>query len=679
MTPGSVIAGKYQLLRRVGQGGMGEVWAAFHAEMGREVAIKLIHRESPDFAARLKREAIAYGRLEHQNVVRVYDTGETEQGDPFLVMELLKGETLEARMARVGVLEAAEAIEIGIAVARALRAAHSAGIIHRDLKPANVFLHRAGQSEAAEVKVLDFGVSKIMELSGSPATMTGALVGSPAYMSPEASRSLKEIDTRADLWSFGVLLFEMLSGTRPFKAPTIVGVVVEILSAPIPRLRAVAPDADERLDDIIAGCLVRELDGRYQSANAIIDALRPVLASMSPTGRIDLKKRSPPAAFSAPRPAAPAAPKPPRPPPSIPPPGDGDGEEATSLMKVDELQRGRGGAPAPPRVVDDEDQATSLIKVGELQRGPSAPMAPPPRPPPPQPPPSNGPWDSPPPHRLAETAAARRAPPPEPSRPPAEPPRSSWGPAPPAAPQPGAPLGPASFLQTAPLPIHLAPPADEGELVTAPLGARADGSPAREPPPNVPPPFGSGPMVAAPVGLPAGVPLVAPVAPPIAGPVAAQETLVIPWEAPAANRRRMLAVVAVLGVLVVIGLVALLSLDSPGAADGAVASASASASAATAPPAASPAKVAGLAPTASAAPVKTATAADKLAGALSLSSRSTVKVIIDGVSAGKTPIVGLAVPPGDHQVVFVHPTKGQRQMTIHVEAGETVQRNVRFD
>src|SRR6185436_19409809 len=172
---------------------MGEVWAALHLTMGREVAIKLLNSESPDLAARLKREAMACGRLEHPNIVRVYDIGETNTGQPFLVMELLMGETLARRMARKRLPKEA-ALGIALDVARALRTAHAASIVHRDLKPANVYLHRGADGEGKEVKVLDFGVSKILTPDDVAFTVTGMLVGSPAYMSPEQAQASKQID-----------------------------------------------------------------------------------------------------------------------------------------------------------------------------------------------------------------------------------------------------------------------------------------------------------------------------------------------------------------------------------------------------------------------------------------------------------------------------------------------------
>ncbi len=255
---------------------MGEVWAAVHTEMRREVALKLIYGDNPDLAVRLKREAQACGRLEHPNVVRIYDIGSTDDGDPFLIMQLLTGETLADRLVRRRRLPPVEALWIALDIARALRAAHAANIIHRDLKPANIYLHRGLDSEGEEVKVLDFGVSKILSVGDMAFTVTGALVGSPAYMSPEQARASKEIDPRADLWSLGVLLFEMLTGRRPFPSASPMGAIAEILSEPIPLVSSLVPGIDPRIVEAVSRCMTRDVDQRIQSAAEFIELLRPV-------------------------------------------------------------------------------------------------------------------------------------------------------------------------------------------------------------------------------------------------------------------------------------------------------------------------------------------------------------------------------------------------------------------
>jgi serine/threonine-protein kinase len=379
MSEEAPIAGKYRLLRRIGGGAMGEVWAALHVEMRREVALKLIHENSPELGMRLTREGQALGRLEHQNIVRVYDIGATDSGDPFLVMELLSGETLADRLARVVRLPQEDAVGIALQIALALRAAHEAAVVHRDLKPANVFLHRSAIGET--VKVLDFGVSKLLALDMA-FTATGALIGSPAYMSPEAARALKDIDPRADLWSLGVLLFEMVAGARPFVSPTVVGIVAEILSAPIPRLSSVVPSVDPRLDELVARCLVRDVDRRVASADEVIDALAAIATAPAPSAA-----EAPAPVDDPPTPVASEAvatavfdpatiPRAPRPPVVADPDPEPDSNRPTTLLKGKEamavktraaaaIGASKASRPFPrvPRVHEvDPDEDATIVK-----------------------------------------------------------------------------------------------------------------------------------------------------------------------------------------------------------------------------------------------------------------------------------------------------------------------------
>jgi len=287
------------------------------------------------FEERLKREALACGRLEHPNIVRVYDIGETETGSPFLVMELLKGETLARRLERMHRLPPVDAIRITLDIARALRVAHTADVIHRDLKPANVFLHRAAEEEEEVVKVVDFGVSKIVSMDPAAFTVTGALVGSPAYMSPEQARATKQIDPRADVWSLGALLFEMIAGRRAFPSPSPVGVLAQIMGDPVPTLASILPEVDPRLDAVVRRCLERDLDQLLQSAASLLEALGPVLTSMTE------------------RPAAPHAP----------------------VVPVEELPtavlEGSEAHDLPwPRARADDDEPTSLLQVEVNARRP---------------------------------------------------------------------------------------------------------------------------------------------------------------------------------------------------------------------------------------------------------------------------------------------------------------------
>jgi serine/threonine-protein kinase len=278
MASDSLIAGKYRLNKKIGRGAMGVVWSALDVGLGREVAIKLLDRQHEVLQARLVREAQACARLDHENVVHVYEVGETAKGEPFLVMELLVGRSLGEHLAEVRRIEPAAALVIARSLGRALRAAHEKGIVHRDLKPDNIFLQRVHDADAPgleieRVKVLDFGVSKLDLGDGGMSTVTGALVGSPAYMSPEQARGQKGIDGRSDLWSFGVVLFEMIAGRRPFPS-TSLRVITEITEDAIPTLASVVPGVDPRLDAIVSRCLTRDVAQRMPSAQALLDALR---------------------------------------------------------------------------------------------------------------------------------------------------------------------------------------------------------------------------------------------------------------------------------------------------------------------------------------------------------------------------------------------------------------------
>jgi eukaryotic-like serine/threonine-protein kinase len=278
MTPGTLIGGKYRLSRQLGAGGMGVVWSAVNVAVSREVALKLILGSSEDLAHRLLREARACGSLRHRNIVEVYDVDRTAEGAPFLVMELLTGETLSELLKRQRRLDPAQAAGFARDVALALVAAHAAGIIHRDLKPANVFLHEEAGADERLVKigkVLDFGVSKNngAEAPDGLVTQTGALLGSPAYMSPEQARGSRDIDHRSDIWSLGVVLFEMLTGVRPFKGdPTQLQVAIHV--EPIPLVSRFVRTVDPALVGIVSRCLERDVALRVQTAAELAELLK---------------------------------------------------------------------------------------------------------------------------------------------------------------------------------------------------------------------------------------------------------------------------------------------------------------------------------------------------------------------------------------------------------------------
>lgn len=275
MDSGDLVGGKYRLTQRLGAGAMGTVWAAINERTGRKVALKLILHPTDDLRYRLLREARACGSLEHRNIVEIYDVGETKSGDPFLVMQLLTGETLADLLSRRRTIQPQPAAGIGRDIASALGAAHEARIVHRDLKPANIFLYREGGHGSEDdfvLKVLDFGVSKNLASGDGHATVPGMMIGSPAYMSPEQIRMAKDVDHRTDIWSLGIILFELLTGTRPFVGMS-EEIVRQILTAPIPtvssRMRHVPPE----LDAIVTRCLSRNRDERYHDTKELARTL----------------------------------------------------------------------------------------------------------------------------------------------------------------------------------------------------------------------------------------------------------------------------------------------------------------------------------------------------------------------------------------------------------------------
>ncbi len=242
LLPNTMIAGRYRILDVLGEGGMGTVYRAEQPALHRQVALKVVRAElsaDASMVARFEREAYASSRISSPHVVVVHDFGRAESGLLYLIMELLEGESLAARMEREGPLPVGESLRICRDVARALEVAHAAGIVHRDLKPDNVFLTTQG-----DVKVVDFGIARIVEGPGGPtagnATMTGMIVGTPVYMSPEAI-SRAPVGPATDLYALGVMLYELIGGEPPFMASEAVILMSQHLTAPPPPLEKLAP------------------------------------------------------------------------------------------------------------------------------------------------------------------------------------------------------------------------------------------------------------------------------------------------------------------------------------------------------------------------------------------------------------------------------------------------------
>jgi serine/threonine-protein kinase len=277
--PGDVIAGKYRLERELGRGAMGTVWAAVHVTLSQRVAIKLISGDqsrSPEARLRFGVEAKAAARLRSRHVVQVYDDGETPDGTPYIVMEYLEGETLEQRIERQRDMGLPEAVRITSHVGRALARAHAQGVVHRDLKSGNIFLARTDDDELGWVaKVLDFGVAKVLtEVTGPSATKTGTIVGTPLFMSPEQIRGASQVDHRADLYSLGMVFYNMVTGSHAFDGPSYSDVLVAICTEALPDIRVAAPWLPPSLGSWFDKACARDREQRFQSADEMIEALQ---------------------------------------------------------------------------------------------------------------------------------------------------------------------------------------------------------------------------------------------------------------------------------------------------------------------------------------------------------------------------------------------------------------------
>jgi serine/threonine-protein kinase len=305
---GQIIEGKYRIVRLLGEGGMGAVYEGENVRIHRRVAIKVLHSnvaENVDAVQRFEREAQAAGRIGSDHIVEVLDLGNLPEGDRFMVMEYLDGESLSGRIQSRGRLTPREAAPLMVQLLEGLGAAHGAGIIHRDLKPDNVYLLRSKKGTGDFVKILDFGISKFNKLnsdSGMSMTRTGAVMGTPYYMSPEQAKGSKEMDHRSDLYSAGVILYEAITGQVPFNAETFNELIFKIvLEAPAPPQTHV-PDLDPAFSSIMQKSMAREQRDRFQSAQEFSDALGAWLGSGQGVAAVPLAQTPAPGAPGAPRP-----------------------------------------------------------------------------------------------------------------------------------------------------------------------------------------------------------------------------------------------------------------------------------------------------------------------------------------------------------------------------------------
>ncbi len=306
---GSIAGGKYKILRLIGQGNMGSVYEGQNVAIGKRVALKFVHTGAigDSTLARFHREARAISAIDSAHIVQVFDTGETLEGEPFLVMELLHGESLGAVLAREGKVPVPVAVRFGVQALRGLRRAHAARIVHRDLKPDNLLLVK-GDDDELLVKIVDFGLSKLiaarLEAGGDPdsvdrqstaphsvgprshssrnvaLTQDGTLIGTPLYMSPEQMEARPDIDHRTDIWSMGAILYEMLTGEPPFPETSYARLVLAVCGSDAPDVRRRTPEVPARVASAVAKALSRSRADRFQTAEDFLRVLTDIGAEL---------------------------------------------------------------------------------------------------------------------------------------------------------------------------------------------------------------------------------------------------------------------------------------------------------------------------------------------------------------------------------------------------------------
>ncbi len=274
-----LIGGRYQVLRVLGEGGMGIVYLAQQTDLDRRVAVKVLRREAmtdKEVVERFRREARVAAKLSNPHVARILDFGTTEDGYPFMVLEYLEGNDLDDELERRGALPLAEAADLIIQACEGMREAHAIGVVHRDLKPGNLFL--CGHEGKRLLKVLDFGISKVTADEQVRVTQTASAFGTPLYMSPEHVRSTKGVDHRTDIWSLGVILYEIVTGVPPFDGSSPTAVAVAVATDPFVPPSVQRPGLPRELDDVIAKLLAKDPAARFATVTDLADALRPFAA-----------------------------------------------------------------------------------------------------------------------------------------------------------------------------------------------------------------------------------------------------------------------------------------------------------------------------------------------------------------------------------------------------------------
>jgi serine/threonine-protein kinase len=299
---GDVIDRKYRITRLIGQGGMGAVYEGEHVLVERRVAIKVLRPllERAQAEARFKQEARAAARIGNEHILDVYDMGTLADGSSYLVAEYLEGETLRERIRRVGRLDPRATVPLLLDLLDGLGAAHKAGIVHRDLKPDNVFLLRKRAGREDFVKLIDFGIARFEQLpseDGPHMTATGAVLGTPHYLSPEQARGRRDVDARSDLFSVGIMLYEMVTGKVPYQAESFNDLLFQIALEPLIPPDQVVPGLDPVFARIIVKALAKDRADRFQSADEFARLLKCWAAGdaveLPPTAAVTVNEREP--------------------------------------------------------------------------------------------------------------------------------------------------------------------------------------------------------------------------------------------------------------------------------------------------------------------------------------------------------------------------------------------------
>jgi serine/threonine protein kinase len=275
---GIVLSGTYRIERVIGKGGMGRLYEAHHARIGRRFAVKVLveaHRERRDATRRFEREADVLSRIDSAHVLDVVDVLAVPDGRTAIITSLLEGEDLQRRLDRTGTVPVAEAVALARMICRGLAAAHAVGVVHRDLKPSNLFL-TAGQGGGITLKILDFGVAKLTD--EREVTKAGVVLGTPAYMAPEQARGSHDADERSDLYAVGAVLYRMVTGRMPYDGRDATETLSQLLAGPPPRPRSLRRDVPEALEQVIQLAMAREPADRPRSAfelDALLGAVDP--------------------------------------------------------------------------------------------------------------------------------------------------------------------------------------------------------------------------------------------------------------------------------------------------------------------------------------------------------------------------------------------------------------------